>query len=107
MLPPPTIPVRFPCWCRAVYSYGGESKLDLGFVEGDLIECINAGDGSWWTGRLQRDARTVGLFPSNFVEVLPDHFRPGMPPTTATRATPSVPIVYYRELTRSCPPFVF
>ena len=53
-----------------------QSKRDLGFIEGDLIECLNAGDGSWWVGRLYRDRRTVGSFPSNFVEVLPDEFRP-------------------------------
>ncbi|KAK5993379.1 cytokinesis protein 3 [Cladobotryum mycophilum] len=75
-LAPPPLPSRFPCWCRAVYSWGGESKRDLGFMEGDLIECLNAGDGSWWVGRLYRDRRTVGSFPSNFVEVLPDDFRP-------------------------------
>ncbi|KAG9250857.1 cytokinesis protein Cyk3 [Emericellopsis atlantica] len=77
-MPPaaPSLPVRFPCWCRAVYSWGGESKRDLGFVEGDLIECLNAGDGSWWVGRLFRDRRSVGSFPSNFVEVLPANFRP-------------------------------
>ncbi|KAL2023820.1 hypothetical protein VTK56DRAFT_1087 [Thermocarpiscus australiensis] len=73
---PPPLPTRFPCWVRAVYSWGGESKRDLGFIEGDLIECLNAGDGSWWTGRLWRDRRAIGLFPSNFVEVLPDTFRP-------------------------------
>ncbi|KAI6316510.1 hypothetical protein MCOR23_010222 [Pyricularia oryzae] len=73
---PPPLPTRFPCWCRAVYSWGGESKRDLGFIEGDLIECLNAGDGSWWTGRLRRDRRMVGVFPSNFVELLPHNFRP-------------------------------
>lgn len=72
----PNIPTRFPCWCRATYSWGGETKRDLGFVEGDLIECLNAGDGSWWMGRLRRDRRAVGLFPSNFVQVLDDSFRP-------------------------------
>ncbi|KAI2623421.1 hypothetical protein GGS21DRAFT_533989 [Xylaria nigripes] len=72
---PPPLPTRFPCWCRAVYSWGGESPRDLGFIEGDLIECLNAGDGSWWTGKLRRN-KTVGVFPSNFVEVLPDDFRP-------------------------------
>ncbi|GAM84052.1 hypothetical protein ANO11243_020430 [Dothideomycetidae sp. 11243] len=70
------VPVRFPCWCKAVYSWGGETKRDLGFIEGDLIECLNAGDGSWWTGRLQRDRRNVGLFPSNFVELLDESFQP-------------------------------
>ncbi|BDD58740.1 hypothetical protein MAP00_003996 [Monascus purpureus] len=72
----PQLPTKFPCWCRAVYSWGGETKKDLGFVEGDLIECLNAGDGQWWTGRLRRDRRMVGLFPSNFVEVLGEEFVP-------------------------------
>ena len=72
----PNLPVRFPCWCRATYSWGGETKRDLGFIEGDLIECLNAGDGSWWMGRLHRDRRAMGLFPSNFVKVLEDNFRP-------------------------------
>ncbi|TKX26853.1 transglutaminase-like protein [Elsinoe australis] len=74
--PPQQVPTRFPCWCRAVYSWGGETKRDLGFIEGDLIECLNAGDGSWWTGRLRRDQRAVGLFPSNFVQVLGEDFQP-------------------------------
>ncbi|KAI1262455.1 hypothetical protein F5Y18DRAFT_438896 [Xylariaceae sp. FL1019] len=72
---PAALPQKFPCWCRAVYSWGGESTRDLGFIEGDLIEALNAGDGSWWTGRLRRN-KTIGVFPSNFVEVLPDNFRP-------------------------------
>ena len=72
----PSLPTRFPCWCRAVYSWGGETDKDLGFVEGDLIECLNAGDGSWWMGRLRRDRRMIGLFPSNFVAVLEENFIP-------------------------------
>ena len=72
----PPLPTRFPCWVRATYSWGGESKKDLGFVEGDLIECLNAGDGSWWMGRLRRDKRAIGLFPSNFVKVLDESFQP-------------------------------
>lgn len=72
----PALPNRFPCWVRATYSWGGESKKDLGFIEGDLIECLNAGDGSWWMGRLRRDKRAVGLFPSNFVRVLDESFQP-------------------------------
>lgn len=73
---PPELPSKFPCWCRAVYSWGGETDKDLGFIEGDLIECLNAGDGSWWMGRLRRDRRMMGLFPSNFVIVLDDGFAP-------------------------------
>nr|POE87601.1 cytokinesis protein 3 [Quercus suber] len=70
------LPPRFPCWCRATYSWGGETKKDLGFIEGDLIEALNAGDGSWWTGRLRRDPRAIGIFPSNFVKVLDEGFQP-------------------------------
>ncbi|KAL5117475.1 hypothetical protein ACEQ8H_004640 [Pleosporales sp. CAS-2024a] len=70
------LPTRFPCWCKAVYSWGGETKRDLGFIEGDLIEVLNAGDGAWWMGRLKRDRRMVGLFPSNFVELLGEDYQP-------------------------------
>ncbi|CAI7583140.1 unnamed protein product [Penicillium crustosum] len=77
------LPMRFPCWCRAVYSWGGETTRDLGFVEGDLIECLNAGDGQWWMGRLRRDRRAVGLFPSNFVELLSEDFVPVSRDTTS------------------------
>src|SRR5947209_3337680 len=84
----PDLPTRFPCWCRAVYSWGGETDRDLGFVEGDLIECLNAGDGSWWMGRLRRDKRAVGLFPSNFVQVLEENFTPV---NRASHALPSSP----------------
>ncbi|KAE9964746.1 hypothetical protein EG328_010222 [Venturia inaequalis] len=79
-------PMKFPCWVKAVYSWGGETRRDLGFIEGDLIECLNAGDGSWWMGRLRRDKRMVGLFPSNFVEVLPDTFTPA--PQASRNASP-------------------
>ncbi|RKF81470.1 putative variant sh3 domain-containing protein [Golovinomyces cichoracearum] len=82
MLEPTKLPSRFPCWVRAKFSYGGESKHDLGFMEGDLIECLNAGDGSWWMGRLWRDKRVKGLFPSNFVEVLDANFRPAVRSTS-------------------------
>ena len=86
----PQLPPRFPCWCRAVYSWGGETKRDLGFVEGDLIECLNAGDGQWWMGRLRRDRRMAGLFPSNFVEVLREDFVPVNRPTSPmVKAGPS------------------
>ncbi|KAG9245439.1 hypothetical protein BJ878DRAFT_501490 [Calycina marina] len=82
---PQGLPTRFPCWVQAIHSWGGESKHDLGFVEGELIECLNAGDGSWWMGRLRRDKRVHGLFPCNFVRILDDDFRP------ASRASSPMP----------------
>lgn len=71
-----------------------QSKKDLGFIEGDLIECLNAGDGAWWTGRLRRDRRMIGLFPSNFVTVLDDSFQPApIAHSSSTRnlAAPATP----------------
>ncbi|KAI4147225.1 MAG: hypothetical protein L6R39_003183 [Caloplaca ligustica] len=73
----PNLPAQgFPCWVRALYSWGGETKGDLGFVEGDLIEALNAGDSNFWCGRLRRDKRSIGLFPSNFVKILDHTFQP-------------------------------
>ncbi|KAJ5908569.1 hypothetical protein N7495_001251 [Penicillium taxi] len=88
----PQLPSRFPCWCRAVYSWGGQAKGDLGFIEGDLIECLNAGDGQWWMGRLRRDRRAVGLFPSNFVELMSEDFVPISRDTSQVIQTGSSPI---------------
>ena len=84
----PDLPTRFPCWVKAVYSWGGESKGDLGFIEGDVIECLNAGDGSWWTGRLYRDRRSIGCFPSNFVKLMPTDWAPYRKPSLQTNNTP-------------------
>jgi hypothetical protein len=63
------MPSQFPCLVKAVYSFAGQSKGDLGFVQGDLIECLNTGDGQWWFGRLKRN-KTMGVFPSNYVELV-------------------------------------
>ncbi|QIX02439.1 hypothetical protein AMS68_007956 [Peltaster fructicola] len=84
---PTDLPTRFPCWCRATYSWGGENKKDLGFIEGDLIEALNAGDGLWWVGRLRRDPRAIGSFPSNFVKVLDESFQPAPNSRNASLAT--------------------
>ena len=94
----PSLPTRFPCWCRATYSWGGETKRDLGFIEGDLIECLNAGDGSWWMGRLHRDKRAMGLFPSNFVQLLDETFRP------VTRTTSPMPSTNGGNVSREASP---
>lgn len=51
------------------------------FIEGDLIECLNDGNGTLWMGRLRRDRRAVGLFPHGFVELLPESQWPVIPPS--------------------------
>lgn len=64
-------------------------------MEGDLIEYLNAGDGQWWMGRLRRDRRMAGLFPSNFVEVLGEDFVPVNRATSP--APPGSPIAYWKS----------
>ncbi|KAI4224922.1 MAG: hypothetical protein L6R40_008406 [Gallowayella cf. fulva] len=101
----PNLPAHgFPCWVRALYSWGGETKGDLGFVEGDLIEALNAGDSNYWCGRLRRDKRSVGLFPSNFVTVLDHTFQPVSrsvspipPPASRTHTPPKTSKSVFRK----------
>ncbi|KAK9454664.1 hypothetical protein V1511DRAFT_358554 [Dipodascopsis uninucleata] len=64
-----SVPNKFPFLCQAIYSWSGEEEGDLGFIEGDLIECIGLGDGQWWVGRLKRN-KAVGHFPSNYVTII-------------------------------------
>jgi transglutaminase/protease-like cytokinesis protein 3 len=54
---------------RTIYSWSGTEEDDLGFIEGDIIEVDNLGDGNWWHGRLKRNKMT-GNFPSNYVELI-------------------------------------
>ena len=42
---------------------------DLSFHSGDVIEIISETNPDWWTGKLKG---RQGLFPSNYVERLPD-----------------------------------
>ncbi|KAL8667781.1 MAG: hypothetical protein Q9202_000245 [Teloschistes flavicans] len=100
----PNLPAHgFPCWVRALYSWGGETKGDLGFIEGDLIEALNAGDSNYWCGRLRRDKRSIGLFPSNFVKVLDQTFQPvsrsvsPMPPQSNTNTPPKASKSVFRK----------
>ncbi|KAK5739797.1 hypothetical protein LTR17_005083 [Elasticomyces elasticus] len=72
----PGVPLRFPRWCRALHPWYGETGKDLIFLQGDLIEAINAGDGLWCEGRLLRSGDFTGPFPSNLVEALDESFLP-------------------------------
>ena len=52
---------------KVMFSYGPEYPDDLELCEGDIITILNK-DGDWWEGEVNGK---VGLFPSNFVELLP------------------------------------
>lgn len=71
------------CQVRAKYSWSGENRQDLGFVEGDVIDVLNTGDGDWWTGKLVR-TKQIGVFPRNFV-VYVDHNQRTEPTSKAGR----------------------
>ncbi|GBM98010.1 Intersectin-1 [Araneus ventricosus] len=51
----------------ALYPFAGQHSDELTFQKGDIITLVNADDPSWWKGELNG---AVGLFPSNYVEVL-------------------------------------
>lgn len=59
---------------RTIYSWSGTEEEDLGFIEGDIIEVDNLGDGNWWYGRLKRN-KMRGSFPSNYVELIKSDFQ--------------------------------
>lgn len=61
---------------RAIWSYNGADSDELSFNEGDLLELIEEVSEGWWKGCLiQSDGQKgrEGMFPSNYVEVLPDN----------------------------------
>ena len=54
-----------------MFSYEPESPDELRLVEGDIITVLNkdvAYNEGWWQGAVNG---IVGIFPSNFVELLP------------------------------------
>ncbi|KAL9938398.1 hypothetical protein V8E36_003021 [Tilletia maclaganii] len=54
---------------RALYDFKPSEAGELGFSKGDVIRVLNAVYDHWWRGELRGD---VGIFPVNYVEILPD-----------------------------------
>uniref|UniRef100_A0ABM0N164 SH3 domain-containing kinase-binding protein 1-like n=1 Tax=Saccoglossus kowalevskii TaxID=10224 RepID=A0ABM0N164_SACKO len=52
---------------KACYSYTPQNDDELGLKIGDTIEVINQEEPGWWEGTING---RVGVFPSNFVEVV-------------------------------------
>lgn len=61
-------PTTCPFNVKATYSWSGEEKSDLGFLEGDIIEVLKV-KGMWFWGRLLRNKK-CGSFPSNYVNLV-------------------------------------
>jgi len=78
-IPPPPFRVK------TIYSWSGVEEDDLGFIEGDIIEVDDLGDGNWWHGRLKRNKMT-GNFPSNYVELIKSDLQNYSPSVRAAAA---------------------
>ncbi|XP_078575057.1 uncharacterized protein LOC144861186 [Branchiostoma floridae x Branchiostoma japonicum] len=57
------------CYARALYDYDPCEEGELQLQVGDVMEIVSREDPGWWYGYLRGK---VGLFPSNYVEVVPE-----------------------------------
>lgn len=83
---------------RAIWSYNGADTDEISFNEGDLLEMIEEVSEGWWKGYVvQPDGRKgqEGMFPSNYVEVLPDNTivapQRSVPPPPQSQADNGIP----------------
>ncbi|KAK5649179.1 hypothetical protein RI129_000208 [Pyrocoelia pectoralis] len=58
--------------CQVKYAYKAQNDDELTLKEGDIITLVSSDgqDPGWWKGELQG---RIGVFPDNFVVVLPEH----------------------------------
>lgn len=56
--------------CRVLYQYEAANEDELSLKEGDIVTIVtkDVQDKGWWKGELRGH---VGLFPDNFVVLLP------------------------------------
>ncbi|KAK0560730.1 hypothetical protein OC844_003580 [Tilletia horrida] len=54
---------------RALYDFHPSESGELGFQKGDIIRVLHSVYDHWWRGELRGE---VGIFPVNYVEILPD-----------------------------------
>ncbi|RVE51197.1 hypothetical protein evm_004162 [Chilo suppressalis] len=77
--------------CRVLYPYAAVNDDELTLSEGDIVTIVSkdAPDRGWWRGELHG---RVGLFPDNFVQLLPagapelEEKKPERPPSKTTNA---------------------
>lgn len=60
---------------KAKYGWSGQTKEDLGFLEGDIMEVTRV-TGDWYYGKLLRNKKCMGYFPHNFVVILEERKTP-------------------------------
>ncbi|KNC96962.1 uncharacterized protein SPPG_07783 [Spizellomyces punctatus DAOM BR117] len=64
---------------RVLFDFDAEGPDELTLRKGDIINVVCEIDEGWWEGELSDGSGTVGMFPSNYVEVLTNNL-PSMPP---------------------------
>ncbi|KAM3161811.1 SH3 domain-containing protein [Lachancea thermotolerans] len=69
---PPALP-QPPFKVKAHYSWSGETKNDLGFLENDVIQVTKI-KGNWFYGTLLRNSKKYGYFPTNFVTIIQEKY---------------------------------
>lgn len=61
---------QLPFLAKTKVSWTGEQDEDLGFLENEIVKVFNFVDEQWWQGSLSRNG-AEGIFPKDFVDVLP------------------------------------
>ncbi|XP_039749787.1 SH3 domain-containing kinase-binding protein 1 isoform X2 [Pararge aegeria] len=93
--------------CRVLFPYAAVNDDELTLEEGEIVNIVSkdAPDRGWWRGELHG---RVGLFPDNFVQLLPaltqeiEEKKPERPPGKIANANPLYPILNkYTEKTAS------
>eukprot|EP01121_Diplochlamys_sp_Union-15-3_P015751 TRINITY_DN525_c0_g1_i7.p1 TRINITY_DN525_c0_g1~~TRINITY_DN525_c0_g1_i7.p1 ORF type:complete len:448 (-),score=108.04 TRINITY_DN525_c0_g1_i7:57-1400(-) len=72
---------------RCLYDYDATEDNELSFKEGEILVLIDKDETGWWEGR--KENGKVGIFPSNFVEIIGAEGKPTTPaiaPQTRCRA---------------------
>lgn len=62
-------PAKPPSRVRALYDFAPTEVGELSFQKGDVIRVLDSVYEHWWRGELRGEA---GIFPVNYVEILPD-----------------------------------
>lgn len=83
-----SVPLSPPFKVKARYGWSGQTKGDLGFLEGDVMEVTRI-TGDWFYGRLLRNKKCSGYFPNNFVNVLEEQLNKST--LDKSSAIPSLP----------------
>ena len=70
---------------KARFSYHPEAEDELELADGDEVIILDVIEDGWWKGRV---GTKEGVFPSNFVEEIPEVNEPTPPPAVAPTEPP-------------------